>query len=261
MLAVSRCRSVAWCGAFSALLACFPLTSLGAADSSAGRIDPKAATVLKGMSDYLAKEQSLAFRAVTFFDAVQEGGIKFKTARELEIVLKRPKQVYARSLDDAGLDATIWFDGEKLTVWRGSDNKYMKLAFEGDTDRLLDELIEKYEFQLPLADLLYSDVNNALSEKLMSSEYVGLRTVDGVPCHQLSFESDGADWQLWVEADSTPVPRRFVIDFVTEDDAPQYMAQFDAWSLGAALDDDQFTSAIPEGAEQIEFGKVAADGQ
>jgi hypothetical protein len=42
-------------------------------------------------------------------------------------------------------------------------------------------------------------------------------SVDGVPCHQLSFESPGADWQIWIEADSTPVPRRFVIDFVDED--------------------------------------------
>jgi hypothetical protein len=232
-----------------------------AQEGATGRVDEKAMAVLQGMSDYLSKETNVSFRARTFFDVVQKSGIKVKMAREVEIILERPGHIYADTLDDAGIGASIWYDGSKFTVWRRSTNEFMALEFAGDSDKLLDELIDKYEFQIPLADLLYSDVSKALGENIMSSEYIGLRTVDGVPCHQISFESDGADWQLWVEADSTPVPRRFVIDYVTQKGEPQFMAQLDAWSLGGPLEDFSFTAVIPESVKQVEFGKVAADGQ
>src|SRR5215203_1007363 len=172
-----------------------------AQESKTGRVDEKAMTILQGMSDYLSKETTVSFRARTFFDVVQQSGIKVKMAREVEMNLKRPNRLYADTLDDAGVAISVWYDGSKLTVWGRSANEFMALDLAGDSDKLLDELIDKYEFQIPLADLLYSDVRKALGENIISSEYIGLRTVDGVPCHQLSFESDGADWQIWVEAD------------------------------------------------------------
>src|SRR5688572_32257698 len=212
-----------------------------AQDGETGATDEKAIAILQGMSDYLAKEPTVSFRARTFFDVVQQSGIKVKMAREVEVILERPNRLYADTLDDAGIASSIWYDGSKLTVWSRSANEFMTLEFTGDTDQLLDELIDKYELQIPLADLLYSDVAEALGENIISSEYVGLRTVDGVQCHHLSFESDGADWQIWVEADSTPVACRFVIDYVTEESQPQFMAQLDAWSLGAELEEFRFT--------------------
>jgi hypothetical protein len=232
-----------------------------AQDSETGTRDEKAMAVLQGMSDYLAKETTLSFRARTFFDVVQEGGIKVKTAREVQVNLKRPNHVQADTLDDTGGAASLWYDGSKLTVWRKSSNEVMTLDLSGGTDKLLDELIDKYEFQIPLADVLYTDVSKALGENIISSEYIGIRTVDGVPCHLISFESDGADWQLWVEADSTPVPRRFVIDYVTTENQPQFMAQLDAWSLGGELEDYHFTAVLPEGVKQVEFSKAATDTQ
>ena len=245
------------------LLAAFAWPLVGPAlAQDAGPVDEKAMAVLQGMSDYLSKENTVSFRARTFFDVVQKSGIKVKMAREVDVVLERPDHLYANTNDDAGVAASIWYDGSKFTVWRRSTNEYMALDFAGDTNKLLDELIDKYEFQMPLADLLYSDVSKALGENIISSEYIGLRMVDGVKCHQISFESDGADWQIWIEANSTPVPRRFVIDYVTEKDQPQFMAQFDAWSLGGEIKDFRFTAVMPEGVKQVEFGKQGAgEGQ
>jgi hypothetical protein len=244
-------------GCAAALVAALPMTEQALAqDSQTGPRDEKAMAVLKGMSDYLAKEPSLSFRARTFYDVVQQGGIKIKTAREVDVMLKRPNHVQANALDDTGGAVSIWYDGAKLTVWRKSSNEVMTLDSAGGTDKMLDELIDKYEFQIPLADFLYSDVSKALGEHLISSEYIGLRTVDGVQCHLISFESDGADWQLWVEADATPVPRRFVIDYVSTEHQPQFMAQLDAWSLGGEIEDFHFTAAMPEGVKQVEFAKI-----
>jgi hypothetical protein len=227
--------------------------------AAAPAADEKAMTILQGMSDYLVREKTLSFRAHTFFDAVQPNRIKVKTARTVD-VLKAQDKLYADTLDDAGGATSLWYDNAKLTVWRRTANEVMTLDFTGGTDKLLDELTDKYEFQLPLADLLYSDVKKALGETIMSSEYIGVRMVDGVPCHQISFESEGADWQLWIEADASPVPRRFVIDYVTEESQPQFMAQLDAWSLGGEFEDFRFTAVMPAGVKTVEFSKLAATG-
>mgnify|MGYP003574083536 FL=1 len=156
---------------------------------------------------------------------------------------------------DDGSGATIWYDGEKLTFWRRDKNEVSSIEFKGKTDDMLNKIIEEYDITLPLADLFYSDVNKVFADNILSAEYVGVRIVGGVKCHQLSFESVGADWQIWVEADATPVPRRFVIDFTAEENRPQYMASMNNWSVGGEIGDYNFTAAVDESAKSVEFKK------
>jgi hypothetical protein len=223
------------------------------AQDEKGPMDEQAISVLNQMSDYLGGSETIAFRARTLFDVVRESGIKIKAARTSSVLLKRPQHLYIDTEGDDGSATTIWFDGSKLTLWKRDVNEVMALEFKGATDAMLDHVIDEYDAQIPLADLFYSDLKKTLGEDIVSAEYVGLRSINGVPCHQLSFESPGADWQIWVEADSTPVPRRFVIDFVGDDNRPQYMAQMDAWSIGGDIEDFKFVAAFPESVEHVEF--------
>ena len=75
----------------------------------------------------------------------------------------------------------------------------------GSAPPLLEELIEKHEAQLPLADLLYADIAKSFKESIISAEYLGIKLVNGVKCHHLSFESTGADWQIWVQDSSLSI--------------------------------------------------------
>ncbi len=221
----------------------------------AGPTDAKAMEILQGMSDYLAKADTASFRVRSFFDQVRESGIKIKTARSAGVRLKRPNGLFVESIADSGAARTVWFDGSVLTVWDRHLNQAKTLDFKGKTDALLDQLAEKYDVNLPVADLLFSDVGKALKETIISSEYIGLRTVQGVECHQLSFESTGADWQIWVEADATPLPRRFAVTYVTLEGEPQFMAQLDHWSIGGAIEPTQFKAAVPEDTKRVSFTK------
>lgn len=230
----------------------FPLTVNAQQD---GPKDEKAMQILQGMSDYLAKAGTASFRVRSFFDQVRESGIKIKEARGADVRLKRPNGLYVQSITDSGAARTVWFDGSKLTVWDRHINQVRTLDFKGNTDALLDHLAEKYEVNLPVADLLFSDVGKALKETIISSEYIGLRTVQGVECHQLSFESTGADWQIWIEADATPVPRRFAVTYVTAKGEPQFMAQLDRWSIGGTIDQADFKAAVPKDTKQADFAK------
>jgi len=51
-------------------------------------MDEKALTVLKSMSDYLGGNETISFRAKTFFDVVE------KASRESSVLLKRPNDLY-----------------------------------------------------------------------------------------------------------------------------------------------------------------------
>ncbi|MDH3581660.1 MAG: DUF2092 domain-containing protein [Hyphomicrobiales bacterium] len=219
-----------------------------------GPMDDKAMQVLQGMSDYLAKADTVSFRARTFFDEVRQSGIKIKAARENKILLKRPGSFYAESVAENGAARTVWFDGSTFTVWNRHANQYMALDFKGTTDALIDHLDDKYGINLPVADLLFSNVGEAFKESIISSEYLGERMVQGVRCHHLSFESTGADWQIWIEADATPLPRRFVVTYVNDKGEPQFMAQLDQWSLGEDIDANLFRAAVPEHVKKTEFG-------
>lgn len=240
-------------GAAIAISISFLAAAPSFAQDDKGPMDEKALSTLKAMSDYLRSADTVSFRTKAFFDVVRESGIKIKTGRASTVMIKRPNHLHVEAVGDDGYAITAWFDGKKLTVWRRTANEVMHLEFSGSTDQMLDHLVEKHEVQLPLADILYSDLDSTFRDNLVSAEYIGLRTVDGVPCHQLSFESTGADWQIWIEADSTPVPRRYAIDFVTLEHKPQFLAQFDAWSINPEIDDSLYEGAVPQGVNEVQF--------
>jgi hypothetical protein len=239
----------------AALAALALLTGLYAPSANAGPMDEKAGKILQGMSDYLAKAGTVSFRVKTFYDEVRESGIKIKAAREGTVLLKRPNQMHVNSIADNGASRTVWFDGSKLTVWNRHINEVKTLEFKGTTDAMLDHLSDKYKVNLPVADLMFSDVSKALKESIISSEYLGTRTVQGVKTHHLSFESAGTDWQIWIEADSSPLPRRFVVTYVNDKGEPQFMAQMDQWSIGGDMDASLFKAGVPDKAKKVPFAK------
>lgn len=224
-----------------------------AAQGQKGKMDEKAISVLKAMSSYLGNSKTISFRSRTFYDVALESGTLIKAGRTSTVLLKRPKDLSIQAEGDDGSGTTIWFDGSKLTFWLRNLNEVMSLDFAGTTDEMLNHLIDKYDAQIPLSDLFYSNVDKSLSDDLIAAEYVGLRVVDGVECHQLAFQSPGVNWQIWIEADETPVPRRFVMDFVDSPGKPQYIAQLDAWSVGGDIADYNFVAGVPKSVKQVKF--------
>ncbi|MGI9522390.1 MAG: DUF2092 domain-containing protein [Hyphomicrobiaceae bacterium] len=222
-------------------------------EPKAGPMDEKAMQVLQGMSDYLAGAKTLSFRARTLFDEVRKSGIKIKHARTVQVVMRRPNSLHALSITDNGSARSSWYDGSKLTVLMHDTNQVMELEYKGTVDGLLNELIENHDVQLPLVDLLGSDIAKNFKENLISAEYLGIKLVSGVKCHHLSFENTGADWQIWLQADATPVPRRFVITYVNSPQRPELLASFSLWTIDGRVEEDQFKASLPNSASKVSF--------
>jgi hypothetical protein len=226
-----------------------------AAENKKGYMDPMAFKVLENVSDYLSKAKTLSMKGTTIDDHVMESGVIVTYAKDVEVYVKRPDKFLAIILGDNLQQRRIYFDGKSLVRLNVDKNTYQKLPFNGNIDGVLDHIMDNYDIDLPLADLIYNDLARVMKESIISAEHMGERIVEGVPCHHLSFESTGADWQVWVQKWDKPVPRRFAINFVNIDGSPQYLAMFKEWRINPGLDEQIFTFTPPFGAKEVEIKK------
>lgn len=247
---LAACRR-ALTGALSVSL--LVMAAAAAAQHPKADIQPKAAEVLKAASDTLASARMMTFRASTFYDVVEASGIKTKVVKQTRFFVKRPDRLHVRAQRDDGAQRYVWFDGKTLVRYEPGTNTASRMDAPKTLDALLDHLADGYRVSLPLADLLYADPSAAFSEHLLSGAYLGKRLVDGVWCHHLSFESDAADFQLWITMGDRPLPRRFAVTYVEEPGEPELEATLSDWDLNAYLDDGMFHATPPKDAKEVSF--------
>ena len=248
------CGPVVACLILASLVCLGPVRAADAADPDAN-LDKAAEEILQRMSDYLGSSESLSFTVSTLFDTVQEGGIKLKIGAERKVFLRRPNKLYMSALRDDLVRRETWYDGKTLSVYSKDRNTYLTVPVPSQLDAMFDHVQDKLKMNMPLVDLLSGDLFKKSKESLISGRYLGKRLVDGVLTHYLSFESDGADWQVWVEAGDRPVPRRYVIIDVSSPGEPAYLARMSDWQVNIELGDPMFVFTPPQGARRHEVSE------
>ena len=234
----------------------FGVATETAAEDTKGYMDPLAMEVLENVSDHLSRAKTVSMKATSLYDHVLESGVIVTYAKDVTVYVQRPDKFLAIISGDNLSQRRVFFDGKSLVRVDVKKNTYQKLAYEGDIDQLLDYIIDNYDLQLPLADFIYNDIAGVMKESILSSEHLGERIVSGIPCHHLSFESTGADWQLWVQKWDKPIPRRFTINYVNIDGNPQYLGIFEEWRINPGFDEKIFTFTPPPGAKEVELKKA-----
>jgi hypothetical protein len=78
-------------------------------------------------------------------------------------------------------------------------------------DHLIDELQDKYDGPVPGADLLQSNVCDALMPLIIDAKDLGSGVIGGVECDHLAFRTNEVDWQIWIAQGARPYPCRYVI--------------------------------------------------
>jgi hypothetical protein len=167
--------------------------------------------------------------------------------------IRRPDGLHVRTITDEDVHRYFWYNGEQLSrlIEAESERQYTQIDVPDTLDAMLNFLADNYQQNMPVADFFYADPYGTLSEHLISGVYLGKRTVHGKPAHHLSFESHGADFELWVAAEGRPVPLRFAITYVDQPGEPGFLAEFEQWNLSPYLDAGMFSFTPPEGAEEV----------
>lgn len=226
---------------------------IGAPAAAQDKNDAKAVRILEVMSDYLSRARTMSFKADVTADRTPSQGETTRSSRTSVILLKRPKHLRVLSIAAGGGARTAWFDGARLTVFFRAKRQYTTLRLQGGTDALLERLIDEYELELPLAHLLLSDFGAFIKTSIRSATYLGEARIAGVKGHHVVFDAKGAKWQIWIEADATPLPRRIDREIMTGDAKARFSATLNLWRIDPPTGARDFTPEIPYQTKQVPF--------
>lgn len=212
--------------------------------------DPEALSELKKATDFLAALPRFQFKAMVFYDVIQEDGRRLQFEKHGTVFLQRPDRLFADiSLDD-NRHRQIWYDGKALGIAELTKKIHTRLSAPATIDATLDMLENLFKDPMPMADLLYSDLT-PLSALAFEADVVGDSLVNGRMCRHLAFRGETVDWQLWVETGEKPFIRKLVVSYREQPGTPQYAALIDDWETPESFGKDLFTFITPEGSEEI----------
>ena len=211
------------------------------------------------MSDRLAALAGFAFEAEETFDEIPDGEPRVALSNLRRVVVERPNHLVADATGDT-LTRAFWYDGETATILDKVHNVFARVELPDTIDAALDDMFDRYGVLPPLADLLYADVYAVLTEGVTYGRYLGIHRAAGVPCHHLAFAQETIEWQIWIDAGEDPLPRKFLVTYVTEPGEPQYAATIQKWSLNPELPPELFVFVAPAGSREVEFARFAGQG-
>jgi hypothetical protein len=240
------------------LLGMLSVAMLCGCASPESRIDEKARPVFKKMCSVLDAAPAIKLRVRATMDRPVGTGQLAQFHRTSDITLVRPDKLTAQTKSDDGV-WSVWYRGKSLTIMDSDDNVFATESVPGRIGEMLDYLVDKYDFVMPMADFLIGTTSEALLAKVESGEYLGLHKVGDSDCHHLLFKQEHIDWQIWIDAGERALPRKIVITYLDEPDQPQYVATMDNWELSPSVTDDAFTFAPPAGAKSVSMSDLVAN--
>jgi hypothetical protein len=219
--------------------------------------EPDPRQILQKMCDYLKSEPQFSYKAEVADDQVYYGGKKLQYGIDMETLVRRPDHLRVNAEGDL-VDKQLYFDGKTLTLYDKDHNVYGAMAAPPDIEGALEKANKDFGLRVALTDLASPKLCDLLNQGIKHALYVGLHKVRGVPCHHLSFDSDAAQLQVWVDAGEKPVPRKIVLTHKRLTGSPQWSAYLYDWNFSPQLTDELFAFTPPEGAEKIKFLPVQA---
>ena len=216
-------------------------------------IDPRAREILDRMAETLVSAKRYTLHAETTTQEFLFNGQSVEFTAVADGAVRRPAGMWIeRRTDD--FTRQLYYDGNTVAIHDVDSRLYATKDVDARTNNeVLDRLAERFHLTLPLADFLVSDPAEALSESADDGIYVGEHAVRGVKCHHLAFSNDVLGWEVWIQVDGPPLPRKIVIVYRDEPGMPQFRAYLSEWNLDADVPDTRFAFVPPEGAHRIEI--------
>jgi hypothetical protein len=223
------------------------------------RADEAAAkALLKAMSDYVAGQKSISFSFDSDLEIVTKDKQKLALASSGTVTLNRPDRVHV-TRHGGFADIEAIFDGKTLSLAGRNANVYGQVDVPGSIDHLIDELRDTYHRPVPGADLLQSNLYDALMPLVVDVKDLGSGVIGGVECDHLAFRNNEVDWQIWIAQGARPYPCRYVITSKLVDDGPQYSVRIRDWKAGNEVASDDFSFKIPDNAKKMQLKDLDTD--
>jgi hypothetical protein len=230
---------------------------VAASDASASETlrDPEAIKALEKMGDYLRTLKAFQVRSETNRDEVLDDGQNVEFDGVADMIVQRPNRLRADVTSDKQ-QRLYFYNGSTLSVWARRVNYYATVPAPPTIRELVDTLSDKYDIELPLADLFYWS-DRATTSSITSATNLGASQIGGVTCEHLAFRQEGVDWEVWIQEGDYPLPRKIVIRTLTDEARPRFAAVL-TWNLAPSFNDAAFTFVPPADAKRITLAEVRA---
>jgi hypothetical protein len=213
--------------------------------------------LLKAMSDYLAAQKNISLSYDSVFEVVSKEQQKLQLATSGTVGLSRPDKIHTTRKSGFS-DTEMVYDGKILSILGKGQNAYIQTEAPGTIDTLIDQLRDKFHRQLPGADLLQSNVYDALMTDVTDVKDLGSGVINGTECDHLAFRAKETDWQIWIAQGPNPYPCRYVITTKGVDQAPQFTLEIRDWKAGAGAAASDFSFKPPAGAKRLDAKDLQA---
>lgn len=225
-------------------------------------IQPEADEALRSMGYYLSSLRRFQFVTENTVDVIDENGQKIQLTHNTELLMHRPNRIHGSTTGDGNRNREFWFDGKNVSILHHLENVYSQVETPGNIDDMLDVMNHEYGVTIPTADLLFSNAYESLSSGVRQGRLVGLSRVGDTLCRHLAFQQEFVDWQIWIDAGPTPLPRKFVVTYKMMEGSPQFAARFHKWDTNPAVEVDGFNFVAPHTAHKVDMLPVttAMDG-
>jgi hypothetical protein len=187
-------------------------------------------------------------------DLILENGQIVEHGSSFTVVFSRPAKLYMHLNSRDGNEATMFFDGETITVASIYDGRhiYDTAPQPGDANESLDFMVSQTGGPRELNFFLTEQMTSSLS-RLRTGVLLGKSTIGGVLCDHLAVRSDTRDGQIWVERGDEPRPWRILITHREEPAQPRFWVQFDEWDFSPEVSESTFKYTPPEGAVRFRY--------
>ena len=228
------------------------------APQEAPAIQAEAIDALKQMGAYLHTLKTFSVTADITSDEVLLSGQKIQVGGENTLTVRRPDGLKATvRKDETDIDREFYYDGKTFTVYGKKVKYYASAPAPATIAALLDAVNERFDVNIPLADLFAWGTDKAPVQDITSALHIGPAMIGGIPTDHYAFRQEGVDWQVWIEKGKTRLPRKLVITTTGEEGQPQYVSVL-KWNLSPSISDKMFTFVPPKDAHRIVFAGQTA---
>ncbi len=252
MKTTARFHSAALGLALSVVCA-LPAPAAGTATAKAPpAIDPQAVAQLKRMSDSLASAKSFTYTSTNTVEVPAKTGQFLTLFPTVEVALKRPDKLRVR-VGGESPPFDFLYDGTTASAFAPGTKNYSSSKAPPTIDAMLDGLRNETGIRFASSGFLFSNPYQILMRGVGSAVVVGQGDVRGVSCVHLAFRSPGVNWEIWIEAGSSALPRRLAVTFTDRPNFPRTLVDFDRWNLRPWLGSGGFSFTAPAGTHEIPF--------
>jgi hypothetical protein len=229
------------------------LSAVGAVTSPVAANERDAKKILMSMAEFLAKTPRFSVNLTGSYEVLQDTGQKIEFGENRRILVSRPNGLRVEVEHSDGEEHLVLYDGKEITTFSPKENVYAQVSKPGGIDEAITYFLKDLHMRLPLAALLLSRFPAEIERRTQSLDYVEQSVMQGRTVHHLAGRTATVDYQIWIPAETQPLPFRVVLTYKNAEGQPSFRAQFSDWNLAPEISDNQFAFKPPEGVHKIAF--------